>query len=229
MTGPQVIRADTASALGEALGGVSGRPVLVVVGGAGGMSEQVLPALSELLTGHVVPLLDRWGVAVVDGGTDAGVMRLMGEVRARTGADFPLIGVAAAGTVALSAPAADGQALPEPRHTHLVLVPGEEWGDESPWISTAAQLICAGEPSATLLINGGAIAMNDALQSLAADRPLLVLAGSGRSADAIAAAGTDPHATAPARTIAAAPLTRVIAVDDAAAVADALAELLTPR
>jgi hypothetical protein len=36
---------------------------------------------------------------VIDGGTDAGVMQLIGRARAASGGRFPLIGVAAEGTV----------------------------------------------------------------------------------------------------------------------------------
>ena len=48
----------------------------------------------------VVPLCDELGAAVVDGGTDSGVMRVIGRARARVGAGFPLIEFTAVGTIA---------------------------------------------------------------------------------------------------------------------------------
>jgi hypothetical protein len=48
--------------------------------------------------------------------------------------------------------------------------------------------IAGGAPSATILINGGDIAFDDVANSLAAGRPVLVVQGTGRTADRIAAA-----------------------------------------
>src|SRR5437764_2734502 len=58
----------------KALGITAGRPVLVLVGGAGGMSAGQMTALAGVI-GTIVPALGDWGAAVVDGGTDSGVMR----------------------------------------------------------------------------------------------------------------------------------------------------------
>lgn len=164
------------------------RPVLVCVGGAGGMAPDIERAVDDLLRRHLVPALERWGAVVVDGGTDSGLMRSLGTARAKAGASFQLIGVVARGTVAGLGDAwgnSDTAEL-EPNHTHVVLVPGDDWGDESPWISAVADAIAGAARSATLLVNGGAISLNDADLSLAEGRPLLVLAGSGRAADDIA-------------------------------------------
>src|SRR5215471_18608974 len=75
------------------------RPVLVSVGGAEGMSADDFAVAAQALE-RIAPVLDRWNVVVVDGGTDSGVMRVAGQVREATGAKFALVGVAAEGTVA---------------------------------------------------------------------------------------------------------------------------------
>lgn len=173
------------------------RPVLVLVGGADGMAADELPALTSVLR-DLVPLLDACGAVVVDGGTDVGVMRAVGRARAAAGGRFPLVGVAAEVAVDLDAF--------EPNHTHLVLVPGGRWGDESPWLADVADVIAGPRPSLTVLANGGAIAFDDARHSLDRDRPLVVLRGSGRTADAIAERA-DERSTA----IATSPLTTVLA------------------
>lgn len=110
------------------------------------------------------------------------------------------MGVAADGTVLLPGRVAsikDAAEL-EPHHTLIVLVPGRAWGDESPWIAHMAGVIAAGSPSVTLLANGGEIAFNDVCNSFEQRRPVVVLAGTGRIADTIAAARrgshTDPRA-----------------------------------
>lgn len=74
-------------------------------------------------------------VVVGDGGRNAGVMRMRGQVRATTRGTFPLVGVAPRALVPLpNEPAAadDVRAPVEPHHTHLIVVPGKPWGDESP-------------------------------------------------------------------------------------------------
>lgn len=165
-------------------------PTLVLVGGAGGLRDVELTRLRPLFVEVLAPLFEVLGVFVVDGGTDAGVMRLMGQTRAETGATFSLIGVPPAGLVTLpgtTPPRAESAPL-EPHHTHFVLVPGSKWGDDSPWLSRVACTLGSGKPSLTLLINGGEIAREDVSQSVKAGRPVVVVGGTGRLADEIATA-----------------------------------------
>ena len=121
------------------------RPVLVLVGGAGGMDEATQQVLARVLRDAVLPVVERHGAAVVDGGTDSGVMRMLGRARAERNGVFPLVGVAASGTVRVpGGPTTDDAAEPERHHNHLVLVPGEAWGDESPWLTDVADVIAGG-------------------------------------------------------------------------------------
>src|SRR5439155_8336988 len=111
------------------------QPVLLLIGGAGGLSERDQARLRPLFEASVAPVIDSLGAIAVDGGTDAGVMRLLGRARATTGGSFPLVGVVARGTVQLPGEDPVPRACPlEPNHTHFVLVPGRLWGDESPWL-----------------------------------------------------------------------------------------------
>src|SRR5260370_24011601 len=165
------------------------RPVLVLVGGAGGMTADHLAGMAEAME-RIIPSLDGWGAAIVDGGTDFGVMRVMGRARHAAGAGFPLIGVAAEGTVIVPGkPPAPGAAALEPHHSQFILVPGDSWGDESPWLSRVAAAVADGQPSLTLVVNGGQITYDDIGHSLQAGRPVVILAGTGRTADTHAAAG----------------------------------------
>jgi hypothetical protein len=200
------------------------RPVIALVGGAGGMSEQDLATVAEVLRTEVVPLADRRGAVVVDGGTDSGVMRLIGRARAAAVGRFPLVGVAVDRTVIGSgavSPVPDAAEL-EPHHTLFLLVPGTQWGDEAGWIGDVARVVAGSRSSVTLLVTGGPIAYDDVAVSLRSGRPVVVLAGSGRAADAIArarAGDVDDHR---AVAIAASPLTRVVDVAEAGAVAAAI-------
>lgn len=216
----RVSHVDEVAAAVDNLGIGRGRPVLVMVGGAGGMDQKHHEVLGSLLVDRVLPLVGRDDGAVVDGGTDSGVMRVVGQARASAGGGFPLVGVAAEGTVNVPG---GGPALPdaadlEPNHTHFVLVPGSEWGDESPWLIDVADVIADGFPSVTVVVNGGEITFDDVARSLDRGRQVVVLAGTGRTADAIAAArsgqGGDPRAVR----IAASTITRVVDVGDADAI-----------
>ncbi len=203
-------RADLVEAL-AGLGLTGPRPVLVLVGGAANLPPSVAEALLVLFE-VLSPELDVLGVTLIDGGTAFGVMALMGQARRDSAARFPLVGVAARGTIALASlpsralvrvlpgalsgepPGAsrnatavsDAGAPLDPNHSHFLLVPGECWGDESAWMSAAAACLAAARPSLTLVAAGGRITRLDVATGLKAGRRLVVLAGTGGTADLLA-------------------------------------------
>ena len=201
--------------LGAAVGllGVSRAPVLVLVGGAAHVSEAHAELVREALAYAIVPVVERLGAAVVDGGTRAGVMKLAGDMRAARGTDFPLVGVVPAALVP--------QVELDERHTHFVFVPGNAWGDESELLAALATTVADGLPSVTVLANGGAIAWDDAGFSIAESRRVVVLNGSGRTADEIAAAETTR-----ARAVQESGLVTIVRVTDTPAITTALARAL---
>ncbi len=178
------------------------RPILVIVGGAGQMSDRDFSRIQKLFLEVLAPIAESLNASVVDGGTDSGVMRLIGNARSQINAHFPLVGVAPTAKVILpdTVNTSVDDATPlEPNHTHFVLVPGNNWGDESPWIVQVATVLAHGSPSLTVLINGGEITFMDALNSIISDRLVMVIAGSGRTADKLVSAlqgdTTDERAT----------------------------------
>jgi hypothetical protein len=181
--------ADVGAALSD-LGIDSGRPTLALVGGAGKMSTEDQERLRELFTDAVARIAEQLGAAVVDGGTDAGIMRMMGQARQETKAQFPLLGVVAEGTAFFpGAESINPESAPlEPNHTHFLLVPGDQWGDDVPWLAQAASVLAGDRPSVTVLVNGGEIARMDVAESMWAGRPVIAIADSGRSADELTAA-----------------------------------------
>lgn len=168
------------------------RPVLVSVGGACGLEAPIAARLALLFRDRLIPLLERIGAMVIDGGTDAGVMALMGQARQAAGARFPLLGIAARDTVRLFDEPADAGAALEPHHSHRLLVPGRSWGDEIAWMNAVAGLLSADHGSATLVSAGGRITAQDVDASLRCRRVTLLLAGSGGTADAIATGRRHP-------------------------------------
>jgi SLOG in TRPM, prokaryote len=192
IAGAPAIRVGLASELPRALKhlGLPSRAVLVLVGGAGSMEA---PARNSRLRNFffevLAPLAESLPAVVIDGGTDAGVMRWMGAARSAIRGTFPLVGVAAIDTINFSGPSetATRTARLEARHSHFLLVPGNRWGDESPWIARTASLLSEGHKSLTVAVNGGDITLRDIAFSIRECRPVCVLSGSGRTADRIAA------------------------------------------
>jgi len=74
----------------------------------------------------------------------------------------------------------------EPHYSSFILVPGSQFGDESPWIIDAATIVSKGHKSVTILINGGDVSHNDIDLSLKMGRPVIALSRTGRLADKIA-------------------------------------------
>jgi len=202
------------------------RPTVAIVGGAGRMTETDIERTSAVVALALLPTFAATRAVVVDGGTDVGVMRLMGRARDT----FPLVGVAVEQTVVLPGRSAGpGDPAPlESHHSHFVLVPGTEWGEEAPWLADTATVVAGSAPSATVLINGGAISADDAAESLRSHRPVLVLAGTGRLADRIQAARNGARDDDQITHLAEHPLVHVADVSDPTAVRHLLTALLRP-
>jgi hypothetical protein len=222
-------RSDLSAAL-AALGLDAPRLVVVLVGGAGRMTARDLDRLRPLFEQGLVPVAERLGVVVIDGGTDAGVMHLIGRARTRTEATFPLVGVPAVGTVRFPGKRSGvRRRWPlDAHHTHFVLVPGASWGDEAPWIARVGTELAGGSPSVTVLVNGGRVSYKDVACSLHVTRPVVTVAGSGRTADQLARAVRGGPADERAIRLAASGLVEVVNADDLSAVQDALGARLQP-
>jgi hypothetical protein len=219
-------RAELGAALAE-LGLVAPRPVLVLAGDAAGGT---VPAaeLAPLFDDVLIPRARAHGACLVDGGTDAGVMRLLGRAHARAGGGLDIVGVVVDALAGRPGQApGDPQAAPlESHHTHFVLVDGSRWGEEAPWIAAVAGELSGAARSATVLVGGGEIAWDDVGESVGAGRPVIAVAGSGRTADAIAAAARGEPCDARARSLAAGGLLRAVELADRPALAAAIDQAL---
>jgi len=166
-------------------------PVIVLIGGD--IDEQQAEATRraiQTISGVAADL----SALVICGGTDMGVMAEMGQIRWKSGYTFPLVGIAPEALVTWT----DGPHSTkflwwgkqrwqlEPHYSHFILVPGSEFGDESPWISDTAMMLSKGHRSVTLLINGGEVSRKDIDLSLEHGRPVIALSRTGRLADELA-------------------------------------------
>lgn len=129
---------------------------------------------------------------VVTGATDAGIFSLLGRAAAAAGAvPAPWIGVAPLDLVTWPGRApgpADVEREPlEPHHSHVVLVEGGAWGDETPTQVALVSGLARGGAGLVVLAGGGAVARREVVGHARAGTSLLVLAGTGRLADELAA------------------------------------------
>jgi len=116
-------------------------------------------------------------VAVIDGATDFGVMRLFNEACEQIGNQpTALIGVTLQTAV-------EKEEMPlGSHHSHILLTPGgtREWAAVVPWMRQVQSIVTGGKkPSALLAVGGGAITLRHMREHAAAEIPLYVLLGSG--------------------------------------------------
>jgi hypothetical protein len=181
---------ENAKAIIDALEIGSPRAVILLFGGAAGLDDSRKAHLETLFADGVKPVAVELGALIIDGGTQSGVMAMMGEAVARSPETCQLLGIAPEGKIAHPAisgasTVSDGTPL-EPNHSHFVLVESNEWGGETTTMLELARAFNA--PIVAILVNGGAIAADEALQSVRNGWPLLVVEGSGRFADELSAA-----------------------------------------
>jgi hypothetical protein len=168
-----------------------GHPVIVLIGG--GIEELQADATRHAIQ-TIVRIANDVNAVVICGGTDMGVMAEIGQIRWKSGYTFPLVGIAPEQLVTW----ADGPHSTkflwwgekrwqlEPHYSSFILVPGSQFGDESPWIVDAATIASKGHRSVTILINGGEVSRKDIDLSLKKGRPVIALSRTGRLADEFA-------------------------------------------
>ncbi len=196
--------------------GMAKAPVIVLVGGAGMVSEIDAKRLQGFFSDVVAPAAQSLGASVIDGGTNTGVMRCIGIARQKINGDFPLLGVAAIGTIIEPGRSAIPTEIPTLacNHSHFILVPGNDWGDESPWMAQIGSALSDGFGSLTLVVNGGEITWSDVSCSVNQKRVALVVSGSGRAADCLAVTLKGKRTDARAESLAASGYVQTVSIKD---------------
>jgi SLOG in TRPM, prokaryote len=183
-------RLQLAQAIAE-LGLESGHPVIVLIGGE--IDEQQADVTWRAIQA-ISKVAEDLKAVVICGGTDMGIMAEIGQTRARNSFKFPLVGVTPEELVTWPDGPHSGKFLGwgekrwqlEPHYSHFILVPGGQFGDESPWIIDAATLLSKDHTSVTILIGGGEVSRKDIELSLEMGRPVIALSRTGRLADELA-------------------------------------------
>ncbi len=177
----------------DTFGLITPRPTIFITGGAGGMAAEDVERTREIMEQGVAAFAHEHGITIIDGGTESGVMQMIGEARTKHNFNFPLIGCTPIGRVTFHGwENADSDAELQDGHSHFVLVNSNEWGGESQMIVNLTRAIASRtRPMIGVLINGGTISTQDVyLATAQGDNriPILVLDGSGRAADNISTA-----------------------------------------
>jgi hypothetical protein len=185
--------------------------VVLLIGSADNLDDKFIPPLTKLFGRGIASAASEINAVILDGGTQAGVIRLMGEAAAAYNSRSSLIGVVPLSKVSYPGPDHPKEGVPlEPNHSHFVLVQGNEWGSET---STLFQLVSAltGQtpaapgpgssaqqsvtektadkvPGVVILVAGGKITRNEMLQAVRHKLTVIIVQGSGGLADEIAAA-----------------------------------------
>jgi hypothetical protein len=166
-------------------------PVIVLIGGE---IDKQYAAVTRQAIQTISGIAQALNALVICGGTNVGVMAEIGQVRRQNHHQFPLIGIAPKELVAWPHGPQSTKFLwwgqerwpLDAHYSHFILVPGSQFGDESPWIGDAATLLSEGHGSVTILINGGQVSRKDIELSLEMGRSVIALSRTGRLADELA-------------------------------------------
>lgn len=161
--------------------------VLVINGGAKGLTGEAKAALIDLFTKVLAPLAEKYNMLLVDGGTWDGIMQANGAARHSIRGTYKLLGIAPGGAAKQEdGPPRDAKMWPclvEPAHSHLILVEEGGWGNETDFMFQVVAEAAKGRPSVAIISNGGPITVNEALANVRQGRHLIVIKNSGRFAD----------------------------------------------
>ncbi len=157
-------------------------PTIFLSGGASLMDTGSLTSTRSLIEDGLARFLQDYHVNLIDGGTTAGAMLLVGVARHRRGYTFPLIGVAPDQVVGypgheLATKVADLDGF----HSHFILTAGTDFGAESETIFNVAYALTGNGDRKRLVIilNGGKIVKQEAYRC-ATQEPRFPAAGAGR-------------------------------------------------
>jgi hypothetical protein len=175
--------------------------VICLSGSADSLADEVKPHLLQLFSRGIVRAAFDNNALILDGGTQSGVMDLMGEALADRDHQAVLLGVAPFDLARYPGKpetnVAESSAQLDPNHTHFLLTEGHEWGDETRRMFEVADHltshsggVASGKkiPSTMILAGGNlkGIARKEVLQAVRRGWPVIVIEESGELADRIA-------------------------------------------
>lgn len=164
------------------------RTVLLLLGGADGVADELKPRMIQLFGRGIARGVIGVDAVVVDGGTKAGVMEMMGQGVADRGFKTTLVGVAPRALVSYPGGKENGTTPLDANHSHFVLVEGDAWGSETKTLFDLVNELKGNSPVVAVIAAGGEVTRNEVLQAVRQNIPLIMVQGSGGLADEIATA-----------------------------------------
>lgn len=176
--------------------------LILLSGGAGKMDNTQNARLTQLFSRGIAEVAAETQSLLLGGGTQSGVMAMLGEGVAARGHKTPILGVSPFAKVNFPdktmPPQGEDCAILDPNHTHFVLVDSGcdsnelNWGCETDLMYQLAELYNKTLPALTILVNGGTICKKEILHSVRLNMPIIIVQGSGRFADELAACEQNP-------------------------------------
>jgi hypothetical protein len=163
-----------------------GVPVVVILGSADTLTEAQEVLIEKALRVMIAPSASERSAIVIDGGTDSGVMRLVGLTFNEAGSNCRLVGVVPEAKLIVDAQGEhqdDDRARPAPCHDDIILTGGDEWGSELTALIGIVERLTADAPVLVIVAGGGDHTRREF--EVAQDRgwPTLVLTRTGGTAD----------------------------------------------
>jgi SLOG in TRPM, prokaryote len=161
--------------------------VFIIAGGTSDISDELNCLFSRGIAHAAISM----NAIVIDGGTQAGVMKKVGQaIVEQRGEATILLGISPLGRVMYpgkpTAISSDNEVPLDPNHSHFVLVESNEWGGETQTMYELAATLSATCPSVAIVVNGGSITKDEVWHNVRQERPIIIIEGSGRLADDIA-------------------------------------------
>jgi len=158
---------------------------ILILGGQAPLDEAVATRLTTVLYGGVVPAAIEAKATLIGSAVKSGASALVGRRAINSGA----VSIGVAPLACVRTPSDDLALAPttlDPGHTHIVLGPGEHWGDECDMIDALARELVPASRSVVAVLAGCDEQMGTtALRWVQRHWPLVVLEGTGGLADRI--------------------------------------------
>jgi hypothetical protein len=182
--------------------------ILSISGGAGRFPPDIEPHTRVLIESIIIPLAVEHKLMIVDGGTDAGIMQILGDAVESyfhiLGQDTqPLVGrpmlvgfaprpkIYAPGI----APISNDSVLLNENHTYPILIADvDDWGEEVEYMSSFIHHFVADRsiPALHVIFNGGRITLKEVYYAVKQQRSVLLLEGTTRAVEILAAIDKKP-------------------------------------
>lgn len=160
------------------------RALICLNGGTADLAEPLELQLRRLLVDGLARVAAENAITLVTGGTDAGIFSLLGEGLAKWGCQAPCIGVTPSTPVTWPGRSA-GETSLEPHHSHFIVVDGKDWGDETRTMYSVVKALSYDCSSIAVFAGGGNITLREMQANVEQSREMILIAGSGRSTDAV--------------------------------------------